>query len=216
MREKEKETANLCPPCISVPFVWCSHEHMIPCLKQGNVLRTALAWIAVEGHCRKGCSELQFQVIVSDMQAERNKVKIFADLCAVLQLPQRVETAAQLQPTVFCWCWCSPSSPTGAGPPPCPPPLPVFFPEKFLKHSELRPGEVHQFRKWELTPPVLLISSGAQQQCGQRSRQRCPVMMAGAGTRSLVSSSFQCQSNNLISAEQLVLDYRLSTLSSPH
>lgn len=127
-----------------------------------------------------------------------------------------METAAQLQPTVFCWCWCSPSSPTGAGPPPCPPPLPVFFPEKFLKHSELRPGEVHQFRKWELTPPVLLISSGAQQQCGQRSRQRCPVMMAGAGTRSLVSSSFQCQSNNLISAEQLVLDYRLSTLSSPH
>lgn len=41
-------------------------------------------------------------------------------------------------------------------------------------------------------------------------------MTAGAGTRSLVSSSFRCQSNNLISAEQLVLDYRLSTISSPH
>lgn len=75
MREKEMPAPNLWPPCIPVPLVWCSHEHMIPCLIQGNMLKTELnAWIPVERHCRKGCHELQLQISVSNMCASREKL----------------------------------------------------------------------------------------------------------------------------------------------
>lgn len=57
----------------------------VPCLEQGNVLKTALAWIPVEGHCRKGCNKLQFQIIVSDTQTEgKSGENLCRHLCCVI------------------------------------------------------------------------------------------------------------------------------------
>lgn len=64
IREEEKATANLWPPCISIPFVWCSHEHCTlprtgkcfknsPCLDPcGRALQEGMRQTPVPNNCQ--------------------------------------------------------------------------------------------------------------------------------------------------------------------
>lgn len=153
IREKKKQFS----PSISVPFVWWSHEHMIPYLKQGNVLKTCL------DSCGRALQEgtsvpnNRQQYASREKWWKRKSLQVFM-LCYTHHREWRQLLSFNLH--LFCWCWfqsqlsnwCWASS------------LPdssaccfFFFPWKCW-HSELRPGEVHQFRRWELTPLCCQLS----------------------------------------------------------
>lgn len=57
----------------------------VPYLKKGNLFKTAIAAISTQGLCSKGWEELQCSVTDRDVQAERNKKEIFANICAAFK-----------------------------------------------------------------------------------------------------------------------------------
>lgn len=57
----------------------------------------------MESHCGTGWAEFWLSVVDRDVQADRSKRKMLANIYAVLKLLQRVDTAVQLKPKPFRW-----------------------------------------------------------------------------------------------------------------